>query len=157
MGGTAADVLAVVAPAVVVGDEPGVGFGLELADGGEVTAMDGRAPALLEHGALEAFAHRACKTGHDTISPPSSTGGRTVAFMYQRRRPHTLTHDDDKAGLRATPTDLFLDRDAWPTNTFPDGARAGFGRSARVVTEWGSGVDDLKTGWINGSFVGKRG
>ena len=56
MRGTSAHVVAVVAPAVVVGDEPGVGFGLELADGGEVAAVKGGAPALLEHGALEALA-----------------------------------------------------------------------------------------------------
>ena len=51
-------VVAVVAPAVVIGDEPGVGFGLELADGGEVPAVKGRAPALLEHGALEPLTDR---------------------------------------------------------------------------------------------------
>jgi hypothetical protein len=56
MRGTSAHVLAVVAPAVVVGDEPGVGFGLELADRGVVAAVEGRAPALLEHGPLEALA-----------------------------------------------------------------------------------------------------
>jgi hypothetical protein len=49
-------VVAVVAPAVVVGDQPGVGLGPELADRGEVTAVEGRAPALLEHGALKALA-----------------------------------------------------------------------------------------------------
>ena len=57
MRGSAAHVVAVVAPAVVVGDEPGVGFGLELADRGEVTAVEGRAPALLEDGAVEALAY----------------------------------------------------------------------------------------------------
>ena len=58
MRGTPAHVVAVVASAVVVGDEPGVGFGLELADGGEGTAVEGRGPALLEHGALETLADR---------------------------------------------------------------------------------------------------
>ena len=56
MGGPAPHVVAVVAPAVVIGDQPGVGFGLELADGGEVTAVEGRAPALLEDGLVEALA-----------------------------------------------------------------------------------------------------
>ena len=41
----------------VVVDQPGVGFGLELADGGEPSAVEGRAPAFLEGGALEPFAH----------------------------------------------------------------------------------------------------
>ena len=53
--GPTTHVVAVVAPAVVVGHEPGIGFGLELADRGEVTAMEGRAPALLEDGAVEAL------------------------------------------------------------------------------------------------------
>jgi hypothetical protein len=55
--GAPAHVVDVVAPAVVVGDERGVGFGAELADGEKVPAVKGRPPALLEHGALEPFAH----------------------------------------------------------------------------------------------------
>ena len=47
--------MAVVAAAVVVGDEPGVGFALELAGRGEVAAVERGPPAFLEHGALEAF------------------------------------------------------------------------------------------------------
>jgi hypothetical protein len=58
LGSAAALVVAVVAPTAVVGREPGVGFGLELADRGEVTAMEGRTPALLEDGAVEALDHR---------------------------------------------------------------------------------------------------
>jgi hypothetical protein len=44
---TSAHVVAVIATAMVVGDEPGVRFGLELADGGEMPAVEGGAPALL--------------------------------------------------------------------------------------------------------------
>ena len=64
-------VVAVVAPAVVIGDEPGVGFGLELADRSEVTAMEGRAPALLEDGAVEALAHSVVvgRAGRDPMVP----------------------------------------------------------------------------------------
>ena len=58
--GAAAHVVAVVAPAAVVGDEPGIGFGLELADRGEVTAVEGRAPALLEDGARGSARPRRC-------------------------------------------------------------------------------------------------
>src|ERR1019366_10375119 len=57
MGCAAPHVVAVVAPTVVVGDQPSVGFGLKLADRGEVTAVEGRAPALLEDGLVESFAH----------------------------------------------------------------------------------------------------
>jgi len=56
MRGTSAHVVAVVAPTVVVGDEPGVRLGLELADGAEVPAVKSGAPALMEHGALETLA-----------------------------------------------------------------------------------------------------
>jgi hypothetical protein len=45
----------VVAALVVVGDEPGVGFALELADRGEVASVERWPPTFLEHGALEAF------------------------------------------------------------------------------------------------------
>ena len=47
----------------------GVGFGLELADRGEVPAMKGRTPALLEHGAMEALADRVVvgRTGRDPL------------------------------------------------------------------------------------------
>lgn len=37
-----------VAPELVVGDEPGVHLALELTDGGEVPAVERRAPALVE-------------------------------------------------------------------------------------------------------------
>ena len=56
MRSAAPHVVAVVPSSGVVGDEPGVGFGLELADRGEVPAVEGRAPALLEDGAVEALA-----------------------------------------------------------------------------------------------------
>ena len=56
MRGAAAHVVAVIAPPVVVGDEPGVRFGLELADRGEVATMEGGAPALFEYGALKTLA-----------------------------------------------------------------------------------------------------
>jgi len=67
--GTSTHVVAVVAPAVVVGDEPGVGFGSELADGGEVTTVEGGTPAFLEHGALEALADRVVvgRAGRDAV------------------------------------------------------------------------------------------
>ena len=55
--GTSAHVGAVVTPTTVVGDEPRVGFNLQLSDGSEVPTVKGRAPALLEHGPLEALAH----------------------------------------------------------------------------------------------------
>ena len=73
MRGAAAHVVAVVAPAVVVGDEPGVRFCLELADRGEVAAMEGGSPALLEHGALEPFADRVVvgRAGRDAMVPES--------------------------------------------------------------------------------------
>ena len=54
--GPAPHVVPVVPSPVVVGDEPGVGLGLELADRGEVPAMEGRTPALLEDGAVEPLA-----------------------------------------------------------------------------------------------------
>ena len=57
MRSAAPHVVAVVPSSGVVGDEPGVGFGLKLADRGEVTAVEGRAPALLEDGLVESFAH----------------------------------------------------------------------------------------------------
>ena len=49
-------VVAVVAPPAMVGDEPGISLGLELADRGEAPAMEGRAPALLQDRAVEALA-----------------------------------------------------------------------------------------------------
>src|SRR5947208_10524239 len=55
-GGAAPHEVAVVAAAGVVVDQPGVGLGLELADGGEPAAVEGRSPALLEGGALEPLA-----------------------------------------------------------------------------------------------------
>jgi hypothetical protein len=56
-GGTAAHVVAVVATPVVVAEQPGVGFGLKLADRGEAASVERRSPALLQGGAVEAFAH----------------------------------------------------------------------------------------------------
>src|SRR5215204_6949150 len=56
-GGAAAHERAVVATAMVVADEPGVGFGLELADGPEAAPVERRAPAFLQGRALEPFAH----------------------------------------------------------------------------------------------------
>ena len=53
-------VVAVVAPAAVVGDQPGIGFGLELTERGEATAMEGGAPALLEDGARGSARPRRC-------------------------------------------------------------------------------------------------
>ncbi len=71
MRGAASHVVAVVAPTMVVGHQPGVGFGLELADGGEAAPVEGRAPALLEDGLVEALAHRAVvwRTGRDPMVP----------------------------------------------------------------------------------------
>ncbi len=76
---TSAHVVAVVAPAPVVGDEPGVRLGLELADGGEVPSVEGRAPALLEHGALEALTDRIVvgRAGRDAVMP-DPLGGQGV-------------------------------------------------------------------------------
>ena len=51
--GPASHVLPVVPPAVVIGHEPRVGLGLELADRGEVTPVEGGTPALLEDGLVE--------------------------------------------------------------------------------------------------------
>lgn len=64
---------------MVVGDEPGVCFGLELADRGEVTTMKGRAPALLGHGALEPFADGIVVGGsvRDAVAP-QPLGGQGV-------------------------------------------------------------------------------
>ena len=53
--GPASHVVAVVPATVVVGHKPGVGFGLELADRGEVTPVEGGTPALLEDGLVEPF------------------------------------------------------------------------------------------------------
>src|SRR6266536_4328027 len=55
--GAAAHVVAVVAAAGVVVDQPGVDLSLEVADRAEPAAMERGAPALLEGGALEAFTH----------------------------------------------------------------------------------------------------
>jgi hypothetical protein len=52
----AAHVVGVVAAAGVVVDEPGRGFGLELADRAEPATVERGSPALLQGGALEAFA-----------------------------------------------------------------------------------------------------
>ena len=49
-------VVAVVAPPVVVGDEPGIDLCLELADRGEVPAVESRSPALFQDRAVEALA-----------------------------------------------------------------------------------------------------
>jgi hypothetical protein len=51
--GMSAHVVATVASAVLVGDESGVGFDLERAHEGEVPAVKGWPPVLLEYGALE--------------------------------------------------------------------------------------------------------
>lgn len=51
MGGAAAHVVAVVAAAVVVRDQPGVDGGLELAAAGEAPAVERGTPAFLEDGA----------------------------------------------------------------------------------------------------------
>ena len=55
--GAASHVVAMVAATTVVGEQPGVGLGLELADRGEAPAVEGRAPALLEDGLVEALDH----------------------------------------------------------------------------------------------------
>src|ERR1700744_2692284 len=57
MGSPAAHVVAVVAAPIVVGDQPGVGGGLELSAADETPAGEGRPPAFLEDGAVEAFDH----------------------------------------------------------------------------------------------------
>jgi hypothetical protein len=49
----AAHVIAVVAATVVVSDQPGVGFGLEMADAGEAATVERRPPAFLQGGAVE--------------------------------------------------------------------------------------------------------
>src|SRR4051812_41785585 len=56
-GGAAAHVVAVVAAPLVVVHEPGVDLGLELTDAGEAASVERGAPAFLEGGALEPFAH----------------------------------------------------------------------------------------------------
>src|SRR5690606_9734541 len=56
-GGAAAHVVAVVAAPVVVVHEPGVDLGLELAGAGEPAPVERGAPALLQSGPVEAFAH----------------------------------------------------------------------------------------------------
>jgi hypothetical protein len=77
--GTSAHVVAVVAPAVVVRDEPGVRLGAELADGAEVATVKSGAPALLEHGALEPLADRVVvgRAGRDP-HVAQSLGGQGV-------------------------------------------------------------------------------
>ena len=55
-GGAAAHVVAVFAASLLVVDEPGVDLGLELADAGEAAPVERGSPALLQSGALEAFA-----------------------------------------------------------------------------------------------------
>jgi hypothetical protein len=56
--GAAPHEVAVVAATVVISVQPGVGFGLELADGAEPATVERGSPAFLQGGALEAFAHR---------------------------------------------------------------------------------------------------
>jgi hypothetical protein len=51
----AAHVVAVVAASVVVAQQTGVGFCLELANRAEPSAVERGAPAFLEGGAVEAF------------------------------------------------------------------------------------------------------
>ena len=56
--GPAPHVVPVVLAPLVVAHEPGVGLGLQLADRDEAPAVEGRAPALPEDGAVEALAYR---------------------------------------------------------------------------------------------------
>ena len=97
MRGTSAHVVAVIAPAVVVGDQPGVRFSLELADRGEVAAMEGRAPALLEHGPLEPLADGVVvgRAGRDAVVPESlgrqcldEGAGDVLGAVIRQDRPH---------------------------------------------------------------------
>src|SRR5690606_22865824 len=64
------EVAVVAAPGVVV-HEPGADLGLELAGAGEVPAVERGAPALLQGGALEAFADRVVvrRTTGSTTAP----------------------------------------------------------------------------------------
>ena len=105
MRGTSPHVVAVVAPAMVVGDEPGVCFGLELADRGEVTTMKGRAPALLGHGALEPFADRIVVggSGRDAVVPQPLGGqrvdegsGYVFAALVRQDCPDPAPRDGDR-------------------------------------------------------------
>ncbi len=57
-GDSSGHVVAMVSAAGVVADEPGVGFGLELAGRGEPAPVKRRPPAFLEHDALEPFTDR---------------------------------------------------------------------------------------------------
>ena len=79
-GASAVHVVAVVAAAGVVADQPCVGFCLELTDRGEVTAMKRWSPALLEHGALESFAHGVVVRGPGRDPHVTQTGlGQVLA------------------------------------------------------------------------------
>jgi hypothetical protein len=79
-GCAAAHEVAVVAAAGVVAGEPGVGLGLELADGGEASTVEGGSPAFLEGGAVESFAHgvvvRAAGRDGLILNPPIDVGDR---------------------------------------------------------------------------------
>ena len=95
MGCTPAHVVAVVASTMVIGDEPGIGFGLELADGAEVTAVEGRTPALLEDGLVEALDRRVV-IGRASRDPlvTESLAGRAGGTGSSRRRPQGRVSED---------------------------------------------------------------
>ena len=86
-----------VAASVVIADEPGVGLGLELGDGAEPAAMEGRAPALLQGGAVEALAHRVVvgRAGWDAVVVKAlerqrgpEAAGDVLGPVVGQHRPH---------------------------------------------------------------------
>ena len=83
MRSPAPHVVPVVPPAVVIGDEPRVGLGLELAGRGEVTAVEGRTPALLEDGAVESLAARRC----GWATGPGSARGESLGHQVGPEAP----------------------------------------------------------------------
>jgi hypothetical protein len=112
--------VAVVAASVVVAVQPGVGFGLELAEGPEASAMERRTPAFLQGGPLESFAHgvvvraagrdavvHQAKVGEVVPEPQRRVFGTVVIWRFRTaswwRNTRIWTSLDD---LRhATPTD----------------------------------------------------
>ena len=62
-GCSAGHEVAVVGPAGVVVDEPGVDLGAELAEAVEASSVERGSPAFLQGGALESFAHRVVVRG----------------------------------------------------------------------------------------------
>jgi hypothetical protein len=73
----------VVAAPVVVADQPGVGLDLELSDRREAATVERRSPALLQDGAVEAFADRVVETVDAAADEAERCGAEPIATPYR--------------------------------------------------------------------------